>query len=388
MKVVVIGSYPLNVSCIQGGVEASVFGLVQELSNHNEVIIYDIPRIGGEDSEHIEGKLKIVRTSNPGKWNLSANVLLVEGFCEQILKNEPDVCHIHGTAPFMYGVYKRLKKQKVPILVTVHGLIHVEKRNELKKKFSLNTMFRYLYQSRIEYKMLSKCSHIVVDTEYVRRAILECVQKGKIKNLPAVFVIPQGVNVKYFGLDCSKETSSVLSVGTFSSRKGHLYLVKSFEKLAESNKDTFLTIAGAKSSEKYFEMVEDYISRSAFRDRIRLLPNVSREDLFCQYQQAHIFALHSEEESQGIVLAEAMAVGLPVVATRIGGIPDVVKDGESGILVDFSDTETFANALQTLLTDNEKWEFMSGKGKQLSLRYKWSNICREIEKLYANLISE
>ena len=387
MKIVVIGSFPLNISCIQGGVEASVFGLVQELSIHNEVIVYDTPRKRGSDTVQTDRNIKIVRTSNSGRWNLSANLLL-DRFCESILNDAPDICHIHGTSPFMYGIYKRLRKRNIPILVTVHGLCHVEKKKELKKKFSIETFFRYLYQSRIEYKFLSECEHIVVDTEYVRRAIVECKQKRKINKLPVMYVVPQGVNEKYYGIEGSEKTSIILSVGTFSPRKGHLYLVKSFEKVAERNKDAVLTIAGAKSSWSYFDMMQDHVSKSAYRDRILLMPNVSHEDLLNLYRQAHVFALHSEEESQGIVLAEAMAVGLPVVATKVGGIPDVVKDGETGILADFSDIDAFGTGLQTLLSNNELWASMSAKGKELSLKYKWSSICTEIDCLYTKLISE
>ena len=100
------------------------------------------------------------------------------------------------------------------------------------------------------------------------------------------------------------------------------------------------------------------------------------------YGKSHVFVLHSQEESQGIVFAEAMATGLPVVATRVGGVPDVVEDGKSGLLVDFSDVDSFAGAILELLRDNQYWENMSIRARELSRQYDWGLIANKIELEY------
>ena len=66
--------------------------------------------------------------------------------------------------------------------------------------------------------------------------------------------------------------------------------------------------------------------------QLKLLQNASREEIQYQYSKASLCALHSEEESQEIVFCEAMATGISIVATKVGGIPDVVKNNRNGLL--------------------------------------------------------
>lgn len=85
-------------------------------------------------------------------------------------------------------------------------------------------------------------------------------------------------------------------------------------------------------------------------DRITILPDADYDVLLGLYSKATLFALHSEEESQGIVFAEAMAAGLPIVATNSGGIPYVVHDDDNGILCKYGDVDSFACNMDSLLS--------------------------------------
>ena len=97
---------------------------------------------------------------------------------------------------------------------------------------------------------------------------------------------------------------------------------------------------------------------------------------------ADIFVLHSEEESQGIVFAEAMAVGLPIVATNVGGVPDVVKKGRNGLLSNYSDVDAFANDIVLLLQNETLKAQMSLHNKADASNYNWSVITNRILKIY------
>ena len=90
--------------------------------------------------------------------------------------------------------------------------------------------------------------------------------------------------------------------------------IRAFERVSKQIPEATLVICGMVSDKAYFDKVVDYVKASPCRDKISIMTNLSKDQLFVFYEQAHVFALHSQEESQGIVLAEAMAVGLPVVA--------------------------------------------------------------------------
>ena len=100
-----------------------------------------------------------------------------------------------------------------------------------------------------------------------------------------------------------------------------------------------MTVCGIVSDKAYFKDVVEYVKASPCKDKISLLTNLPKDQLLTLYKQAHVFALHSQEESQGIVFAEAMAVGLPVVATNVGGIPYVVENGVTGLLSSYGDID-------------------------------------------------
>ena len=113
--------------------------------------------------------------------------------------------------------------------------------------------------------------------------------------------------------------------------------------------------------------------------------NLPREELLRAYTDAKLFVLHSREESQGIVFAEAMATGMPVVATKIGGIPYVVADQKSGLLCPYGDVEAMADMVAQLLVDDAKWQQYSDSAREIAKGFDWVNIAERIILLYNEL---
>ena len=111
--------------------------------------------------------------------------------------------------------------------------------------------------------------------------------------------------------------------------------------------------------------------------------DVSRREIMALLGQARLFVLHSQEESQGIALCEALAAGLPVVATQVGGIPFVVSEGKDGLLVPYGDVKAFADAIVTLLSDDALHDRMSAQAKLSAQRFDWGAIAAEVMKVYA-----
>ena len=140
------------------------------------------------------------------------------------------------------------------------------------------------------------------------------------------------------------------------------------------------------TDQDYYNELKKLIDTLPCKDRISLKPNIPKEDLISQYSEAHLFALHSQEESQGIVFAEAMATGLPVIATKVGGVPDVVKDGIAGFLSDYGDIHSFASSIVSLMSDNLKWDIMSTNSRTAAKEYSWHIIKDSIDNIYSRLL--
>ena len=130
MRIVQIGPFPVDASLIRGGVEASVFGLALEQAKTSKVYVIDFPRLDIADSVEEFNGMRIYRFHNPGthqkdcQKRIKCIVEIIEGI-------KPDICHIHGTGVFSWALFKGLRRASVPLILTVHGLIHVEKKKAL-----------------------------------------------------------------------------------------------------------------------------------------------------------------------------------------------------------------------------------------------------------------
>jgi len=386
MKIVQIGSFPLDLSCIQGGVESSVYGLSSELIKNNRVCVIDIPRqhLKADKVEIMEG-IEVFRFWNKGKSNTSA-LQRLKAIISTIKKLAPDICHIHSTSLFSLSVYLLLKIYRIPVITTVHGLAHIEKRNIWKKQRNIKNLIKYLSQSVTEFFYIGISHDLIVDTDYVKSAIELYKLQHKIFHLPVFNVVPQGINPVFFNLTSEPKRNHLLSVGSINRRKGHLLLLKSMQKVKESVPDFKLTIAGVLSDEIYYGELIAAVTNYDLNENIQFKTNASFEEVLALYRSAEIFVLHSQEESQGIVFCEAMAARMPIVATNVGGIPWVVQNNINGLLSDFGDIDTFANNIIKLMNDESVRVKMSELNHIQSNQYNWKLVTEKIVGVYDLII--
>jgi len=99
-----------------------------------------------------------------------------------------------------------------------------------------------------------------------------------------------------------------------------------------------------------------------------------------------IFVLPSLNEGMGRVLVEAMAAGKPIVASRVGGIPDLVQDGDNGLLVPPGDEKSLAAGIRQLLNDPEKAKMMGQRGKERCTQFSVESMVDKIDQLYTELL--
>ena len=377
MTIIQIGQYPLSPDCIHGGVEASVYGLVQELAKTHVVDVFDVPRIGEKDRVERDGNLTIHCYANPGSHNKDA-VLRLSEMVRDIVALGPSVCHIHGTGAFSKHMYFALQQHGIKTIVTVHGLLHEEKKQALFRKPSLKGLYQLFVQTRDERELLNAVPRIIVDTAYVEDKL----RAYGLKHVPEMHVIPQGIDETFYSINCNPDSNVILTVGAIGPRKGHIYTVEMFNRLRAKGIQAKLRIIGSLADQSYYALLQQKISDSPYASDISLGVNLPREELLKAYASAKLFVLHSREESQGIVFAEAMATGLPVVATNVGGIPYVVSDGKSGLLCPYADVDAMAEMAVRLMTDEKLWKEYSSAARIIAKDYNWTSIANRIVELY------
>jgi glycosyltransferase involved in cell wall biosynthesis len=160
----------------------------------------------------------------------------------------------------------------------------------------------------------------------------------------------------------------ILSVGRFVEKKGFDQLIEACARLRDTGVAFACIIVGESGSA--YKAIRHLIDKRHLNNQVRLMGAVTQDGLRAIYARAHVFALPCQVMDDGDrdgfpnVLAEAMAMGVPLVSTRISGIPELIDDGVHGLLVNPRDPDGLAQALQRVLEDTELRESLVRMGRQ------------------------
>jgi len=177
--------------------------------------------------------------------------------------------------------------------------------------------------------------------------------------LPPLLQAPMGVDTdkfkrsKPYGMAGPNQPLRLFSCARLNPVKGHLDLLAALSLLRGRGHEARLTIAGEddQGGTGYRKVVESQIRELGLEGSVTLLGAVSEDMVIEHLQQADVFVLASLAEPLGVALMEAMAMELPVIATRAGGVPEMIRDGVDGVLVPPATPQLLADAIERLARD-------------------------------------
>jgi len=203
-----------------------------------------------------------------------------------------------------------------------------------------------------------------------------------------VTVIYNSLNEKFFLIDKNEVSNRILFVGGIEERKGLHVLIDAIAIVKKVIPDIKLHIVGGVRKASYYRSLSTQIVNLDLQESIIFRGHLSDSELMQEYSESTVLVLPSKEESLGVVLLEAMATGTPVVASSVGGIPDIVEDGLNGFLVSYGDSQSLASSLIKLLSDDRLRERMGAKGKEMARNYVPHKIAMEHLNLYKRILHE
>lgn len=180
---------------------------------------------------------------------------------------------------------------------------------------------------------------------------------------------------------------NILFVGRLVERKGVKYLIEAFA-LIEKKVDAVLNIVGTGPE---MENLKKIVEVNGLKEKVKFLGQVSAQsqELNDHYQNCDVFVLPSTIDSRGhtetlgVVLIEALTYKKPVIASSVGGIVDIIKHNETGLLVPEKDSNALADALTKVLRDEQYAKSLGEKGFQyITTKYNWNTIVEQIIELY------
>lgn len=203
-------------------------------------------------------------------------------------------------------------------------------------------------------------------------------------------VIPNGVDVEHYGRDVEPLPEfmdgklNVLFVGRPEKRKGLRYLIRAFVGVQRVLPESRLIVVGAGRFDRYESAV-----RNARLHDVVFRSHVPFAELPRYHHSAHVFcAPNTGFESFGLVLLEAMAAGLPIVASNIDAFAAVVTHGVEGLLVRPEDPQALADAIIELLRDPDRRARMGARGRDRAQFYSWDRVSQQVLSYYERLIYE
>lgn len=205
-------------------------------------------------------------------------------------------------------------------------------------------------------------------------------------------LIPNGVDVRAIEHACAeyqRVPGHILFVGRLEPMKGVDTLIRAFARLREAMQKTTtldlrLRIVGRGSENRALQRLAGDLGLS---DCVTFAGFVPMPQVYREFAEAQVFCGLSRSEALGNVFLEAQAAGCAVVSTRVGGIPEIVDDGRTGLLVPPDDAEAAAQALRTVLTDQRKWAELAEKGMASARTCDWSGIVQRYAEVYRGLLS-
>ncbi|HDN73425.1 MAG TPA: glycosyltransferase family 1 protein, partial [Archaeoglobus sp.] len=185
-------------------------------------------------------------------------------------------------------------------------------------------------------------------------------------------------------LGLERDKKIILFLSAIRYAKGPDILVKAIPEIKKNVPEAQLILAGKGVMKTE---IEQLIDRLGISSSIATPGFIKEADKPLYYKSADIFVLPSREDCLPLVILESMSSGVPIVATKVGGIPEIVQHGETGLLVPPNDPHALATAIVYLLTNENIRKHIANKARNIVKNYSWEKITEQTEKLYRELVN-
>jgi glycosyltransferase involved in cell wall biosynthesis len=314
-------------------------------------------------------------------------------------KSGADILHLH-TGKRIGGIARHVARERgIPYVISLHGGVYDVPSEEAaawtrptRGTLEWGKLLGWWVGSR---RVLNDAAAVLC----VSRE--ECVRAQQALPRQRVYHIPNGVNVDRFragdgtrfrrkhGIPVSSPV--ILTVGRIDTQKNQLLGIQALSEVDDGDQSTQLVIVGPVTDAAYLSRLRAEIRSRGLSDRVTVICGLDpdSQELVDAYHAADVFFLPSVHEPFGIVILEAWAAGKPVVASRVGGIPDFVGHGTNGLLFDPHRSGDAIEALRGLLSNKGLGERLAAEGQWAAENeFSWDRITQRLATLYDTLAAE
>jgi D-inositol-3-phosphate glycosyltransferase len=294
-----------------------------------------------------------------------------------------DLVHAHYWMSGLVGQCLS-RRDKAPMVMTFHTLAELKKRARPGEK-------EPPYRTAIEKQLLSRASAVTASSQHEIEAMVNLYQANRDKTK----LVYCGVDLSLFKPLDMKEARHrlglngekvLLYVGRIEALKGVDLLLRIAATMEAEDRIKVLIVGGDLSQDKEVQRLKSLSEEMGISNRVKFIGRVDRELLPTYFSAADICVVPSYYESFGLVALESMACGTPVVAARVGGLPTVVKHGQTGYLLPWRCPEPYADALSIVLRNDDLRRTMSQAALERASCMGWDRVASKVAGIYDRLV--
>lgn len=319
-----------------GGLEKHLYELSKRLITNHGVEVVVVAANHGENKpviEEIDG-IKIYRLNYWFKISNTPINPIWYFTLKKIIKDEkPDLINGRGPVPFMADI-AALVSGKLPFILGYHF-------PSMKDGSLLKDIVAGLYEKYCLPRLLKKSTALICSSELIKNTLFK---NFKYKTI----VVHQGIDFELFKPGKCKSKETLMFCGNYATEvKGLSYLIKAIPQIKTKYPNVMLKIIG-KGNDKFYKQL---VRELNIEDNVLFKGEYRGESLVKEYQSSNIFILPSVSDNLPSVILEAIACKVPVIATRVGNIPDIIKDGKSGLLINSKDENQITDSVIRLFNN-------------------------------------
>lgn len=349
-------------------------------------------RIYPDQIHDVPAKKKLLGKEMPHlfyKHSLRVSVFPARQIKKIMKKFRPDVVHVQVSDPIGLSVVSYARKMNVPVVTTEHNQpevftepLHMPKIIKKPVDAMLSSYF---------YSRQKKSDFVTMPT---KQAIDNLILSRKKEFKVPVAAVSNGVDLsnfkpgkvsdeiyKKYGI--SKNAPTVVYVGRVDPEKKVGLVVDAFSRVLKKIPEAQLVVVGDGVDRL---RVEGIVKELGIGDSVRILGRVLQPDLFELYRIGDVFATASEIETQGIVLIEAAASGLPLIAVNAGAVSEVCITGKNGFLCEPKDVDGIAESMYKILSDKELQKKYSKASLEIASEHDLNKTIDKFLNIYSRVI--
>ncbi len=373
MRIALLSDYPMDPNRIYGGVQAVAYHLAEGLAEHDDLDVHVIhsSREVSANSVSVEGRLTVHHIAPPAH-SLTPNLIASLSPCSRVLRSiKPDLANAH-TGQYALAALR----SGVPTIYTIHGIQHLALRHARGARNWCAGAVQVLFDRLV----IRRVGDIITISPHVEATYRKRTKARfhRVENL-----VPD----KWFSTVAREVPGRILFVGTVASGKGLHLLVQALGQLVETVPEAHLHAAGGLHDFRYAKYLHRLVDDLHLNDRLSLLGPLDGAAMQQEYSRCALLVLPSLNETAPVAVMEAMAAGRPVVATRVGGVPDLVEDGVTGFLVQPGEVSGLSECVGRLLRDSELRTGMGQRGREVArVRFRRDTIVARYREIYEEVL--